>query len=451
MRNPFERGPLMAPADGERSGTGGRRQEMLEKEKSLFFRDLVLRRANKLNEGNNGMICSLDLSTSSQEEVQACEELGILDPGKPDGAVKLLKIYSGGAAMREFRTQEHAWKSVQKARERGQEDLASVPKVRVFTTFDVNPEVREMFARRFGFKAPSESIEAFVMDKVRGKDIATIMFEEVLLRHRDSNYRNRETIEAMDFSELAQHAYNVLGLVSRFKGDFGGELSAETRSLQNKQAQKVYDFLGDSGLRIHPPLLQAMRNTIGVFHKEGLIWRDGHQRNFMIAGEYDADKIAKGAAPGEPYVIDFGGSEVLSHAPDSGEAREDFVAIDKLTDVFVKGRTTRSIAEAGEQSKANAWQRKSERMAKHPVLGPKLAKLETEWKSGFVDMKKVFQTFGRPGDATEDVLPALIQLMERSGMASEAISGLKEYLESDGKRISLADQKNIRNFIKQLE
>lgn len=451
MRNPFERGPLMSPADGERGGAGGRRQEMLEKEKSLFFRDLILRRANKLNEGNNGMICSLDLSSASEEDVQACEELGILDPGKPDGAVKLLKIYSGGAAMREFRTQEHAWKSVQKARENGQENLASVPKVRVFTTFDVNPEVREMFARRFGFKAPSESIEAFVMDKIRGKDVATIMFEEVLLRHRDSNYKHRETLEAMDFQELAQHAYNVLGLVSRFKGDFGGELSAETRSLQNRQAQKVYDFLGDSGLRIHPPLLQAMRNTIGVFHKDGLVWRDGHQRNFMIAGEYDADKIANGAKPGEPYVIDFGGSEILGHSPDADQAREDFVAIDKLMDVFVKGKTTRSKAEAGEQGKVEAWQRKSERMAKHPVLGPKLAKLENEWKTGSIDLRKVFLSFGRPGDASEDVLPALIQLMDRSGMSAEALAGLKGYLESEGNRISLADQKNIRNFIRQME
>ncbi|MCC7523132.1 hypothetical protein IT407_05045 [Candidatus Uhrbacteria bacterium] len=451
MRNPFERGPLMSPADGERGGGRSKHHEMLEKEKNLFFLDLILRRARKMNEGNNGLICSLDLSNAGEEEVKACEELGILESGKPDGAIKLLKIFSGGAVIREFRAQQHAWKSVQKAREAGREDLASIPKVRIFTTLDVNADTRDMLMRRFGYKAPTQSVDAFVMDRVYGKDVATIMFQEVLLRHRDSNYRNRETIEAMDFQELAQHAYNVLGLASRFSGDVGGELNAETRRLQNMQAQKVYDFLGDSGLRIHPPLLQAMRNTIGVFHKEGLVWRDGHQRNFMIAGEYDADKIAKGAEPGEPYVIDFGGSEVLGHPPGSDEAREDFVAIDKLIDVFVKGETTKSKAVAGEQGKVDAWQRKSERMSKHPVLGPKLLKLESEWKSGSIDMKKVFQTFSRPGDASEDVLPAIIQLIARSGMASEAKEALKEYLVNEEKRMSPADQRNVRNFIKQME
>jgi hypothetical protein len=88
-----------------------------------------------------------------------------------------------------------------------------------------------------------------------------------------------------------------------------GNTYRDEAAAQNQEArQKILRYnrikaeLDKRGFRIHPGVLAQVKNAMQLLHENGISHRDGHHRNFMIAGDYSPDAVK---TP-QTYIIDFG-------------------------------------------------------------------------------------------------------------------------------------------------
>ncbi|MFA6537460.1 MAG: hypothetical protein WCT18_03610 [Patescibacteria group bacterium] len=261
----------------------------------------ILRHSGKLNEGQNGVILELFLDATDScydliEEIekQAQKNRKVSAEILSAGTVgKFLKIYKPGSAKREFEMQSKAFEIVN----RGETDgLANVPMPILYRDLKVSGETKQKL-KDFGVGFVDNNVEVLLMEKIPGMDLATMLYREVIKRH-PAGRPFLSTMEEMSFSDLHQLVANFLEF-DRPGGQSDTVAGKEYEKIrvENGNAEKIYKFLIDSGFVLDKRILQMIDDTIKEFHKNGLVLRDAHQRNFMISGEGDDLRVS---------IIDYG-------------------------------------------------------------------------------------------------------------------------------------------------
>ncbi len=266
--------------------------------------EVILQRAEKVNEGNNGIICVIDIRAIPEMDgfkKALNQKTIVLDK---EQAVKILKIYRPGSGKREFEMQKIAYEIVSKTTEPG---IAQTPKPIIFRDIALNEATQERL-NKMGSGLNTNRAEVILMNYIPSDDLATFLFREAV-KMMPAYAEKTETVDQYDFKSLYRILAEELNFVTADPASRNLEQSERQAFDQNIQA--VYKFLHKSGYANKPENLQTLqviegqiRHTVNLFHQNGLVLRDAHYRNFLVS------KTQQGDA--QVYIIDFGDAKTFS-------------------------------------------------------------------------------------------------------------------------------------------
>lgn len=265
----------------------------------------------KINEGNAGVILKISFDDVPSDVIDWLEEQGI--ELRENQVAKVLKIYNRGSAKEEFDIQKKAY-DVLKPYEDDQ-TVAKVPRPHFWRELKLSESTQD-FMRKAGAKA-SDRIEVIMMDYVPGEDVAAKLMKELMVMGRYMVDDSGKVLiqEAQDASYPDLEKLGALSWVANYLDwkDYelspGDRLTPEEIQLRKEKAndfneEKIYRVLHDRGFQLHPLVVTQIEKAMRILHENGIVFRDGHQRNFMVNGDWS------GGADSPPRVtiIDFGGS-----------------------------------------------------------------------------------------------------------------------------------------------
>mgnify|MGYP000257919112 CR=1 FL=1 len=252
-----------------------------EKVINILLSELLKHNAKKINEGNNGVIFRLDIRATTPQSLEILRELG-LESGS-EQAAKILKFAVPGTIDQEVEMQRYAYEAIQK--EPKDKKIARVPKLASFRKVPVD-EVLKSVLESQGIKIQGDEVEVIIMDLVKGDDLGTILYREIIKHHPSGEVFARE-VENMDYSEMEK----IVARLLQFDGAGGKARHAAERTFESLKVSrsnqlKVFQFLARSGLQLHPSIHGQLQAGVQALHVEGLAHRDLHFRNIMIEGDY---------------------------------------------------------------------------------------------------------------------------------------------------------------------
>lgn len=403
--SPENRGfvPPQQPKKQTESNEANENREAVEKFIDAALEELCERHLSKFNEGNNGIILKLKMEDIPPKLLADLKEAGI-ELGD-DKVAKILKIYSGGKGKQEFEMQKKAYELVDKQPDK--EKYARVPKPYFFRDFAVGDvakaSLKSMTDKAYG----GDRVEMFMMDFVPGDDVDAILQKEVARRHPKTvdiaDHVDEMRMEGPD--GLRWRVQQALGYVlPGGKSRDEGIRAEEDRKIKNENAKKIDAFLDQRGFHIDPAVVTQIENTMELFHKNGLAFRDGHQRNFMISGDYRAPAPGVGQEKrAQVFVIDFGAATELGgrklddvfHEVDGEEGKgavvrnypDDLMVADQLRRFTV---APKDRPNADEREYLEGLERGKKSLERNPRLAPAAAAAVEAAHSGRTDMSAVY-------------------------------------------------------------
>lgn len=297
-----------------KTGRKEHERKALERSIDAGLQELFTRHMVKINEGNSGFILRLNFEDIQPELIGDLKKHGI--EIRDNQAAKILKVYNIAAAEREFDLQERAYESV--AGHTDDPAYAGVPRPYFARNVEVTSVTRELLKAK-GVKV-GDHVGVIMMDFVPGEDLAAKLLKEVM--RRSPELRHYTADEGRLLSEYEKANFHELPL-DEIAAAAGFSLpggKAKSREEREWERQRVFDeneerliaFLEERGFQIHPAILEQMRNTLDAFHRNGLVFRDGHHRNFMIDGDIALPPDGKTAEVPRTTIIDFGGSAAFT-------------------------------------------------------------------------------------------------------------------------------------------
>ncbi len=423
---PAENAPV-SPAENHED------REAFEKFIDASLEELCERYLSKFNEGNNGMILKMRIEDMPHDLVEGLKKNGI-ELGD-EKVAKILKIYSGGKGRREFEMQKKAHELVEARPDK--EKYARIPKPYFFRDFaigkDAQEKLRGMTDERYG----GDRVEMFMMDFVPGDDVATVLYKEVIKRH-EKTVDVAPHADELSFAELQDRVFQALGFnVPGGKSRDAGTRELETRKVFAENAEKLDAYLERRGFRVDSSVVAQMENTMELFHRNGLAFRDGHQRNFMISGDYAAAPAgAKKERPPQVYVIDFGAATELEgrrledvFREVDGDEGKDAVVRNYPDDFMVARQLKRFTGDAvgaDERKYLEDLARNRKGAERNPRLAPVLNAAIEAAKSGSQDIagtyRKIVGATTMPSEgAIENFLNIAYAVMESEPSAKEEV------------------------------
>ncbi len=288
--------------------------ETEEKIIDALIEHMLLENAEKINEGNNGVIFLVTLDEidknllnylktttnyqAEQEDKQNNEAKEI--------AIKMLKIYSGGQGKREFEFQQKAFELIKAAEKTApHKKLAKVPRPYFYRELDIskNKALQEKI-KASNINDYRKKIEVILMDFVPGKDLATFLYQEVLKRHPETRHlaqtdsQNKSALEEMDIGQLAEETARALKF--SYPAHNGPIIDDRVIRIFNENKGLLINFLKkqydhpENPFKLPEGILEKLQNTVQLFHSNGFKHNDLHERNILLGD----DK--------EIYIIDFG-------------------------------------------------------------------------------------------------------------------------------------------------
>jgi hypothetical protein len=304
-------------------------------------------RADSVETGRDAIVVRLDVTELSEPARHILEDDGVPIGAKDSVAAKMLKLYRPGEAKREFLVQQKAYKLTE-----GHAEYAQVPNPLALRDQNIAPKVREYLNKKGGHL--DTAVEMIEMDFVKGKDLATIMYEFVLAKKGFSP----ELISDMSFEEKNERVAGLLDFrVATVKGA-SSESARQFANLivMNENAEKLMTFLRHAGFRISPEVIDKLERTLELFQKNNIFHNDMHERNIMLEDD-------------EPKVIDFGQSKDKS----TETTTDDFAIIRRLRRLLISPEEEGLIKRNRESSELKKL---SERLKDHPRWKGKLKLLE---------------------------------------------------------------------------
>jgi len=404
------------PAAPEKAETAEDR-EAVEKFIDASLEELCERYLSKFNEGNNGIVLKLRMDDIPPELKDGLKKNGI-ELGD-DKVAKILKIYSGGKGKQEFEMQKKAHELVEAQPDK--EKFARVPKPYFYRDFAVGPDAQERIKGMTEKGISGNRVEMFMMDFVPGDDVATILYKEVAKRHPKTADVSERTDE-LRFEDLQDRVFQALD----FKAPGGksrdmGEREHEMRKVFAENAEKIDAFLERRGFRIDPAVVSQIENTMNLFHKNGLAFRDGHQRNFMITGDYESGAPgAKKERPPQVFVIDYGAATEVGNRPLHEAFREvegdegKGATVKTYPDDFMVARQLKRFSQGlgtEERKLLDDLARARKAAERNPRLGPAMTAAIESARSGKADMAGAYaKVVGNSTMPSEGAVDAFISL-----------------------------------------
>jgi hypothetical protein len=200
------------------------------------------------------------------------------------------------------------------------------------------------------------------MDYVRGEDLATILYKEVL-RRKNSDLYPPERLNAFSFNELHREVANELGFYSPGKKSRDeGERQYEETMVYSKNTEKLIKFLQNSGFVLPPTVLSQIDNTVKLFHENGLFHNDLHERNVLIENS--------GLENPRLFIADFGSATIGKRAQeDAGfKVSEDTDIIRRLSPLT---KTPQEKLLEEKLAEKKNWEDAAGKIESHPQLRKK--------------------------------------------------------------------------------
>lgn len=413
------------------------KREEIEKFIDASLEELLERHMTKFDEGNNGVVLRLRMQDIPPKLVDSLKEHGI-ELGD-DKVAKILKIYGGGRGKQEFEMQKKAHELVAAQGDRA--DLATVPKPYFFRDLEIGDAAKDRVSQFTGKKS-GDRVEMFLMDYVPGDDLAKILYKELVKRHpKTVDVANQ--VDELPFAELQDRVFQAIdAAVPGGKSRDVGERDFEMRKIFDANAEKIYTFLERSGFHVDPGVVDQIENTMKLFHENGIAFRDGHQRNFMVTGD-----IA--ASPGKPAkvsIIDYGSAisfkgpytqdlfrEVEGQEGEGAVVKsypEDF-AVAKLLRRFTTAPGDRANVEALKYREGLGKSRKA--LENNARYGSRFRMMLAGAKEGRLNIATDYQTFvgsGIPSEGAVDMfLAAAAAVMSENPEREQEVKNALEELE----------------------
>lgn len=430
---PEARQPEQPPAPQERQPNSERTEdrEAVEKFIDASLEELCERYLTKFNEGNNGIVLKMRIEDIPSTLVDALREHDInLDADK---IAKILKIYSAGRGKQEYDMQKKAYDIVE-AQQDGRA-YAKVPKPYFYRDFAVGDAAKDRLSRMTG-KGFADRAEMFMMDFVPGDDVATILYKEVVKRH-PKTVDLLNDLNNVPFTELQDRVFQALDL--RMPGGKGGnqaERDFEMNKVFNENAEKIHAYLEKKGFHVNPAIIEQIENTVDAFHKNGLAFRDGHHRNFMVVG--DVSVPADGSRPEKPpqvFVIDYGSAtEIAGRKLEDVFAESDGDAVRRYPDDLAVARSLKRFTTppaertGGEEKKLlEELKKKRAQIERNPKLGARMSEALRKAEGGTFDAVAEFRSLVGYGVPSEGNVDAFLTLVAAVAEASpDSVAKLKE-------------------------
>ncbi len=386
---------MPVPPDAEPESSVERR-ETADRRLDEALAELCELHLSKCNEGNNGIILKPRMEQFPPQLLETLAENGIeLDDNR---VAKVLKVYTEGKGRHEFAMQQKAYDLVESQPDK--EKFASVPKPHFFRDFPINEELRKKLALMTGKPYAGERVEMFLMDLVDGDDMATVLYKEVARRH-PKTLDIASTVDDMTFDDLHDRVAMALDFkLPGGKSRDAGEREMESRKVLDENAAKIDQFLSRKGFEMDERVPQQIENTMTLFHENGIAFRDGHHRNFMVAGEYE--KNAGGDAP-RVFVIDYGAATETHGKPMdevfhevSGDGKNSVVK--RFPDDFAVARQLRKFVPGQEGREKAALKASRER---NPRIRERIDTVLARAGDGAIDLGVEYAAVVGPGAPRE--------------------------------------------------
>jgi len=234
-----------------------------------------------------------------------------------DSAVKILKVYSESQVVRDKKAGEHEYDMQVKAHEivtgnvkHG--EISAVPKPLIYRDLKLSENVKKVL-RAKGVTNIDDRVEVFMMDFVGGTDLGHLLYKKIATEHQQAEAYAQSTANLEDFKDVQ----DVAGLMLGFERPGGrhsrtADIQFEKRKIESRNYNKLYGYLEKHGHLLNPRIRKQIALTLRLFHENGLAFRDGHERNFMIEGSDEAIFDQTGKSNVQTYIIDYGSSMEFS-------------------------------------------------------------------------------------------------------------------------------------------
>lgn len=300
----------------------------------LILEVLLIQHAERINEGNNGIIFSLRINELSKEALDVLIKLGILSPEEDvDRVVKLLKIGSPGKLKKEYDLCAKACSTIKRKVAEDPSAFADIPQPRYYDSLKVTPFFQQTFMAQHDVQLSGGEIEIMVMDKVEGTDVDTLLLREFLRRNPNSPFLKQPgKVDVLSFEDLEGIAMSSLGF-KRLTGKRRSQWTDEDWKEYVSFRKEMEGFLHNTDFRIDMSLFDAVERSIhAIYDEAGVAWGDGNLRNIMIEGPH---ALGQEGPRGKAWLIDFGGAEFGPQAADPAKMRQQVLAaVGRLKDLF---------------------------------------------------------------------------------------------------------------------
>jgi hypothetical protein len=272
----------------------------------------ILQEGEKVNEGNNGIICLVDIKRLAQADPRICRIFGYESAEElpEELAIKMLKIYSGkSAGKREASIQRRAFEIVNNNQ---QEGLAVVPRIYFSGEFKIQNDSLASLLQSEGVQlGDGGNVELLLMDYIKGDDFAVWLYKKVVDYHpglvdlKDRIAKGEQT----DVNELNDRVAIALD----FRAPENPHDEYQKRRVENDNHKKMVDYLYKAGFVIDRNFIETINRTVAAFHNNGLSHNDLHERNIIVIETQGGTiRIA---------IVDFG-SATITEGGEAASGRE---------------------------------------------------------------------------------------------------------------------------------
>ncbi len=267
--------------------------------------NILAKNAEKINEGNNGIIFLINLHEVDKRFLDYLKTITSSKMEQTENsheqlAIKMMKVYTGGQGKQEFLFQKKAWEIIQKKKKKEPNlPLAQVPLPYFYRNLDISQNTTLKNKLKVNHvKIYNQQIEVILMNFVPGKDLATFLYQQVLKYHPETKYltqNNNTALDEMNIEQLGQEVARAL----KFSYPPASDAFVDDRIIKvfNNNKELLINFLKKqhkNGFELPKHIIAKIKNTIDLFHQNGFEHNDLHERNVLISEK------------NEIYIIDFG-------------------------------------------------------------------------------------------------------------------------------------------------
>lgn len=268
--------------------------------------------SKKINEGNNGIIKIVDLESLPKELTGFLKKFTSHTVKEDKIALKMLKIYQKGEGKKEYELQKKAYDIVDA--EEDDDKYAKIPEPLLYYEFNIQTEKAKNMLHVDGMDSEQKKIEIILMDYIQGEDLAEYLYRQILIRHKDLKHL-AEQAQDIEIKDLQTYVSKALGF-ARPAGKHRDEglRIFEKEAVNSQNVNILINFLKkQKDFKFDKSILEKIKNTIDLLHKNNIYHRDLHERNVMKS------PLANGKE--EIFIIDFG-SATESQDKNPGQSEE---------------------------------------------------------------------------------------------------------------------------------